>query len=168
MVHPDTKLIATELDQWCAEHAFPSPIITDCVRVIDDQIGIYVPHYIRLQASLRAGPHQGKIDPEGDGTWRNITLSEAQEAKEVRDLDLPALRLRAANRFSWHLARCALDFRTRQYTREQLVEVKSWFTRRCVRPQFFFLAHDVTAPHIHVERRDAAWRAKYAPVRTSV
>ena len=163
LVHPELRGLVDTFVRHSAALGLPDPLVTDAVRDRRDQVRIYVAHYRRLQAALLPGPHQGHIDPEDDGVWRPLTQAEVQEALAIQALDAAALDARAAARFTWHWARCAADLRTRHYSGPQLAAVARWFKARCARPDWEWVIHDVTAPHLHVARRDEAWRARYAP-----
>jgi hypothetical protein len=160
LLHPDLRQLLTDFEGWSAKQGLPEPVVTDLVRQPSAQQTIYLRFFRKLQRAMEPGPEQGRIDPEGDGTFRPLTLSELKQAKELRGLPEAELVTRAMGRFSWHLVRCAADLRSRHYSPAQLAQVRRWFEERCQRPLYEFLVHDVTAPHLHVGRRDFAWRAR--------
>lgn len=186
-IHPDLRQLLDGLSKFSVESGLPVPLATDLIRSAKEQVEIYVAFWTKLLDSLTPGPHYDRIDPEGDGTWRPLTLEEkTQRSTRARDVagriaaeekrqhktlgpderaQLQRLVLveAAEKRFTWHWCRCAADLRSRHYTLAQLAQVAEWFSERCKKPQWEFLVHDVTAPHIHVARRDFGWREKYTP-----
>lgn len=162
LAHPELRELIANFETWSAQNGLPEPILTDLFRTVQDQIRIYVPHYQRLQAALEPGPHQWQMDPEGDGTWRDLTVAEKDEAKELRAKTKEELEHRASTRWTWHLARCAVDVRTFHYSWTQKKAAVAWFKARTPKPGWGFLEHDTTGPHFHVERRDYEWRTLFA------
>jgi hypothetical protein len=159
-VHPDLRQLLLDFALWSQQHGLPDPVVTDLVRDVPAQIRIYVRFWLKLQAALQPGPRRGQIDPEGDGTWRALTPAEAQRAKDVVGLTPQQLEEKARAQFTWHWCKCAADLRSRHYTPAEKRKVRAWFEARCPRPLWEFLIHDVTAPHIHVARRDFDWRRR--------
>jgi hypothetical protein len=159
-VHPELRQLLVDFEAFSQKAGLPEPVVTDLVRHPSAQQTIYLRWFRKLQQALEPGANRGSIDPEGDGSYRPLTLSEMKQAKELRGLQEHELVQRAVGRFSWHLVRCAADLRTRHYSPQQKVQVLRWFEERCPRPLWEFLHHDVTAPHLHVGRRDFAWRAR--------
>lgn len=166
-IHPDLIQLAGEFEAFSGAEGLPDPVVTDLIRNPADQEAIYLKFYTGLQAALEPGDRHGMIDTQGDGEWRALTPTEWHEADQVHGLTNVQLRIRAKERFTWHWVKCAMDLRTRHYTRSQLVVAKSFFDKRCPKPSWEFLVHDVTAPHMHVGRRDAKWREHYMPTPTS-
>lgn len=162
-IHPQLRRLLIAFDVWSVSQGLPQPVITDLVRDMDGQVRIYLGHYQRLRAALVPGPHQLQIDPEEDGKWRRLSLQEEQEAKEIRALTPEQLEERARSRFTWHWVRCAADIRTWHYTPSQLHTVALWFRERTATEEWEFKIHDVHGPHIHVGRRDKAWREQLDP-----
>jgi hypothetical protein len=159
--HPELRELLYIFDEWSHVEGLPEPVITDLFRDIPSQIRIYVAFWRKLQASLEPGPRAGQLqDP--DGTWRPLTPSEQQTAKELRGLFQAELEKKAETKFTWHWVRCAADVRTYHYSRAELAKVKAWFEARCQRPRWEFLVHDVTAPHMHIGRRDFEWRTRFS------
>jgi hypothetical protein len=165
-VHPELRALLEAFDAFSEAEGLPDPVVTDLVRSPEAQERIYVTFWQKLQQALEDGPHKGQIDPEGDGSFRPLTESEKRDAEAVRGLTLEQLSARAKNRFTWHHCACAADLRTRHYGPGQLKRVRAWVMEKTappsdVRPQdrlWEVLFHDVTAPHLHIARRDAAWR----------
>jgi len=161
-VHPEVVDLLRRFDIFSSANKLPEPVVTDLVRDVPSQVRIYVDFWEKLQASFAPGPHHLQF-PDEDGTWRALTPTEAKEAQEVRFLSDADLAIRASRRFTWHWAKCAADLRTYHYSPTQLQTVHDWFEKRAKRPDWELLVHDVTAPHLHVARRDFRWRDKYAP-----
>lgn len=159
-VHPELLKLLADFTLWSAQHGLPDPVVTDLIRDVPSQIRIYVRFWLKLQAASREGPHKGQIDPEDDGTWRALTIAEQLRAKEVAGLTHGQLEEKARTLFTWHWCKCAADLRSRHYTPAEKKKVRAWFEARCPRPLWEFLIHDVTAPHIHVARRDFEWRRR--------
>lgn len=158
--HPDLQGVLSDFDAHSVKEGLPTPVVTDLVRSSESQVRIYVTFWRKLQAALEPGPRQGQFQ-EPDGTWRPLLVSEMQTAKEVRGLTVEQLERKAAEKFTWHWVGCAADLRTHHYSRAQLAQAIHWFEYRCRRPQWEFLVHDVTAPHMHVGRRDFDWRTRW-------
>lgn len=160
-IHPQLRQLLKDFDSFSEKEGLPNPVVTDLVRDTEGQVRIYVRFFRKLQAAQVAGPNWGMVDPEDDGTFRALTATEWVTAKEVAGLNETALRQRAARKFTWHWCRCAADLRSRHYSQAQLHRVRRWFVDRCPQPLWEFLVHDVTAPHIHVARRDFVWRTRH-------
>lgn len=60
---------------------------------------------------------------------------------------------------SYHLSFCAIDIRDKHYTPAQKKSVMGFLARRCPKPDWELLEHNVrTGSHIHVARKDRTWR----------
>lgn len=186
-IHPDLRTILVSGDRFCEQNGLPEQVMTDGKRDPKGQVRIYVTYWRKLLRSLLPGEHQGKIDPEGDGTFRALNTEDLkqlakltkainervgkEEAAQKRCLGQAErdafvtllLEELAAKKFTWHWVLCACDLRTRHYKPPQLLMLNDFYGVRCKQPQWEHLVHDVTAPHRHLARRDFAWRAKYAP-----
>lgn len=160
-VHPDLRLLLNDFDVWSKYDGLPEPTLTEVIRTLQEQEDIYFRRSKDLLKSLEPGPRQHMIDPEGDGTWRPTTPSEQVEAHGFVGKSDAELRAIARKRFTWHIARCAVDIRTRNYTRSDVARVWDWFQRRCKRPDWELVKHDTKGPHIHVGRRATDWKAKH-------
>ena len=83
--------------------------------------------------------------------WRGIAKSKGLPETEAR--------AEARKKFSWHLARCAVDLRNRHYTPVQLQQVMEFLQRDRKHPLWEILNHDVgRGDHLHIGRRDYSWR----------
>lgn len=62
---------------------------------------------------------------------------------------------------SWHLWRCAVDFRNKHYTPKQTAKCVDWLKARCEHPlwEVVVTVHG-TGPHFHIGRRDFSWRTR--------
>ena len=81
---------------------------------------------------------------------------------------LPPERARALarQRFSWHLVGCAVDIRNSHYSEDERRTVVSWLRGRVepVAGDWELLEHDIgRGEHIHIARRDVAWRKAHSP-----
>lgn len=190
-IHPDLRTLLVSFERWSQREGLPEPLLTQLVRRKSEQVDIYVCFWRKLLAALEPGEHQGQVHDDGAG-WRPLLPNEQAKAVELRkavDQKLAAaatqfggplsdpqreqvtdgvLAAAAETKFTWHWVKCAADIRTvgggaPVYSPEQLLRVKEWFAANCKLPQWEFLEHDVTAPHIHVGRRDFAWRSKVSP-----
>lgn len=70
----------------------------------------------------------------------------------------------ARKKFSWHLARCAADFRSsgKPYIDEELDQISLWLHEKCPGSEWELLLHDVGhGKHFHVAKRDFLWRRQW-------
>ena len=83
--------------------------------------------------------------------WRGIHKSTGLSEKEAR--------AQARKKFSWHLARCAVDLRNNHYTAVQRKQVMEFLRDGRERPHWEVIEHDVgRGDHIHLGRRDFGWQ----------
>ena len=72
----------------------------------------------------------------------------------------------ARQRFSWHLVGCAVDLRNAHYSDDERRAVMG-FVHNHIEPcpgNWEVLAHDIgRGDHLHLARRDVAWRKAHAP-----
>lgn len=62
---------------------------------------------------------------------------------------------------SWHLWRCAVDFRSKHYEFQQAARAIDWLRERCPQPMWeLVLVPHGTGPHFHVAVRDFSWRVQ--------
>jgi hypothetical protein len=171
-IHPELQVLLADFAAYSSQVRLPEPVVTDLVRNVAEQVRIYTAHYRRLQESLKPGPHQRFIDPEGDGTWRPLKIDELNEAREIRNLDDAELMKRASEKFSLHQVGAAFDLRIKHYSKAQWRVVFAWFARRCVNPPGRPLAwemlpsnpdhpHDTAGTHLHVGRKDREWQDRF-------
>lgn len=132
------------LDGWSRENKIVEPVATQIFRSKDEQEDIYSRHGLVLIHKLRDGVYLDDKD-------RALAL-------ELNKLSLPELRDWARRRFSWHMVGCAVDLRIRHYSMSEFRHVMEFLGKRCTGPEWELLSHDVTAPHIHVGRRDKSKR----------
>lgn len=79
-------------------------------------------------------------------------------------VDEAAARAKARRKFSWHLADCGADLRSRDYSEEQANQIRAWIAERCPSPMWEFLPEEhagSTGPHFHLARQDFLWRQRY-------
>jgi hypothetical protein len=162
-LHPDVTGLVAAFAHFSEHEGLPDPVVTDTIRKPASQVRIYTRFFKKLQHALKEGPHKGQIDPEDDGIFRPLTPTELVMAQDVAALTDEQLSAKAGQRFSWHMVNCAVDLRTRHYSRQQLIRVREFFEERCPKPKFELLFHDVTAPHLHVARRDMEWKTRLLP-----
>lgn len=161
-LHPELRDVLLRFDRDSVERGLPDPVLTELVRTPDGNAAIYFRFFKKLQDALDpVNPHAGQIDLEDDGTFRALNASEVATANLVRDMSDAQLLEKAGQRFTWHFCRCAVDLRTRHYSPTQLAWVRSWVGVWCPAPMWEVLFHDVTAPHLHLARRDFSWRTRF-------
>lgn len=171
--HPKLVHLLTAFDNYSFRERLPLPLLTQLWRDRAGQILIYVRYWKRLrEAYLRGPPYL--FDPEGDGTFRELSKLELLEAKDVLSLTDEELEDRACNKFTWHWVRCAADMRTvgggshPHYTSVQMEIVRAWFEDQCQDKTVWELKiHDTHGPHLHVAYRDLDWRRRLDPRRQS-
>lgn len=187
-IHPDLRTRLIELERFTVSRGIRPPLITQLVRYEDEQVAIYFVFWSKLLASQEPGPHQGMVDLEGDGTWRKLYPTEVAELSRLNHeiaaaiageektqaktlgpgeraaLVTEYLKARARNKSTWHSFKCAGDLRTTggggHWSRQDLAAVDEFLRPRCAKPQWEYLIHDVTAPHLHLARRDFGWKAR--------
>jgi hypothetical protein len=87
----------------------------------------------------------------------DIYWASIQERTGVGEVEA---RLRAREKFSWHLVGCAVDFRNTEYSKEQLEEVMAYLRAGRYIPMWEILSHDVgRGAHGHIGRKDFTWRS---------
>lgn len=85
--------------------------------------------------------------------WKQIQKAEGLREKEARE--------KARKKFSWHRVRCAVDLRNKHYTKQQRGQVVLRLMQGRTKGPWEILEHDVgRGDHIHVGRRDFAFRVK--------
>jgi LAS superfamily LD-carboxypeptidase LdcB len=85
--------------------------------------------------------------------WKSLLASEGTEERA---------RAAARAKWSWHLGRCAVDFRSHSYSKTQQVAILNWLQERCPKPAWETLLHAVgsDAEHFHVGFRDYSRRRR--------
>lgn len=151
-IHPDLRAFLLTLDAWLKAEGLPELTITMLGRTIDEEVSIYLGFWVGLMERLK----------RGDET---LTKKEETLAREKSKKTPAVLMAEAKSLFSYHFCWCAADIRDKQYTHEQKAEVIKWIKAQCQPPLWLVLEHDITAPHIHVQRTDFAWRTKFDPRR---
>jgi predicted alpha/beta hydrolase len=141
----DVRHIVEALDQWSRENKFPEVVVTQVLRSVDEQEDIYSRYGLGLLAKLKSGESMGP--------------KERALAFELAKLSLPELRKWARGKFTWHMVGCAVDLRSRHYRASQLVEVIEFLQKRLAPYPHELLAHDITAPHVHLAIKKAEKRA---------
>jgi hypothetical protein len=141
----DVRHIIEALDQWSRENGIPEVVVTQILRSVDEQEDIYSRYAIEIRQKLQKGESMGP--------------KERALASELVKLSLPELRKWARGKFTWHMVGCAVDLRSRHYKASQLVEVIEFLQKRLAPYPHELLAHDITAPHIHVAIKKAEKRA---------
>lgn len=69
----------------------------------------------------------------------------------------------ADSKFSWHMARCAVDLRNRHYSPKQRQAVVAFLRSMVSRGEWELLEHDIgRGDHIHLAKKDSEWKTKYA------
>ncbi len=156
LLHNDVRIVVEALDVWSRENGIPEVVVTEVHRTIPQQQAIYTRHADQLIYRLKIG------DPDLDG-------QELDLAKELMDLSRDAVMAWARRRFSWHLCNCAVDIRSRNYSKDQLGAVMSFLAKRCPRKltreeeraghlSWELLEHDVAGAHVHLGVRDQSKR----------
>ena len=83
--------------------------------------------------------------------WRGIAKNTGLPESEAR--------AQARKKFSWHLAKCAVDLRNNHYTAVQLQQALEFLKRGREHPLWEVISHDVgRGNHLHIGRRDFAWQ----------
>ena len=80
--------------------------------------------------------------------------------------DEDSSRMRARGKFSWHLCRCAVDFRSSHYSNNDIRAVYGFIKQRILgrTTLFEFMQHDVgQGDHFHLGFRDYEWKKLYMP-----
>lgn len=169
--HPKLVHLLTAFENYSFRARLPLPLLTQLWRNPDGQAIIYVGYWKRLREAYIKGPVY-RIDPEGDGSYRDVTPAELVEAKEILAFTDEQLDERARKRFTWHWVRCAADMRTTggvphpHYTSVQMDIVRAWFEDQCQDKTLWELKiHDTHGPHLHVAYRDLDWRRRLDPRR---
>jgi hypothetical protein len=147
--HPELRSLLLEFDAWSQREGLPEPVLTELLRSQKNQTAYYVKHWGELVTKLQ------------DGKWlssRDRALAVEMSLKSVEDMERAA-----SERFTWQYVLCAADLRTHHYSTRELVMAKSFFRERATLPRWSFLEHDITANHLHVERRDMEWRQLFRP-----
>lgn len=146
--HPDVRKAVNALDQWSIEGAFPEVVVTHVLRSADEQQKIYFKHAEELISKLRQGAPMSS---------EQTTL-----AGELEAMNEARRKQWARNRFSWHRVGAAVDLRNTHYSKAQLAGVMNFLRHGRVTGPWELLSHDVSAGnHIHIGRRDFAWRGQY-------
>lgn len=84
--------------------------------------------------------------------WKSLLEKEGSEEKA---------RAAARAKVSWHCFRCAVDFRSIVYTKDQCSRILDWLHERCPKPAWEVLLHDVGhGTHFHVGIRDFSRRRR--------
>ncbi len=92
-------------------------------------------------------------EQQEDIYWRNLRIA--------KDISEDEARAQARKKFSWHMARCAVDIRNSHYTPDQLSRVMAYLRPCCPTGPWELLQHDVgRGDHIHIGRKDFSWRKK--------
>lgn len=81
-------------------------------------------------------------------------------------MDEVLAKKKARAKFSWHLCRCAVDFRNNQYSEAEKREVLSFLKIQMygATSQFEFVEHDIGhGNHFHLAHRDYEWKRIYIP-----
>jgi hypothetical protein len=74
----------------------------------------------------------------------------------------PEARKSARAKFSWHKVLCAFDARNKNYSKSQLARIMEFLKQGRDTSIWELLSHDVgKGDHIHVGKRDFAWRTKH-------
>lgn len=82
--------------------------------------------------------------------WRGLAKSKGLSEADAR--------AEARKKFSWHLARCAVDLRNNHYTAVQRRQVMEFLKQGREKPHWEVIEHDVgRGDHIHLGRRDFDW-----------
>jgi hypothetical protein len=130
-LHPDVKRLGYDLDAFLFANQMPELVITHVLRTDAQSEEIY---------------------------WRSFLKGGLSE---------PEARKKAREKFSWHKVLCAFDARTRnpgagaRYTKRQMEDILAFLKKGRDPAMWELLAHDVSGPHLHVGRRDFAWRTKH-------
>ncbi len=133
---PQVRLVVESLDTYSAENSIPGVWVTEVVRTPQEQEAIYLGYADRILYRVKAGHH--------------LTDSDRHLALELHRLPREKLRDWARQKFSWHMVGQAVDLRSRHYTEKQMQHVMDFLTKRCPKPAWELLAHDVTAEHVHI------------------
>jgi hypothetical protein len=146
--HPELSALLRDFETWSHKQGLPEPVVVELWRSAKEQGDLYVGIW-RQQAkqalASKAPPRAAKL-----------------RALEIHRMSDKELRGLAEQKFSWHVCRCAVDLRTRHYTREQMLEVVKWFQERCPKPMWELVTEKHgTGAHIHCGRRDFSWRKKF-------
>lgn len=116
---------------------------------LEDQLGFQHPEVAKLARDFDAQHWKWKAD---DATFPDCTVTclERDEAKNAAVTGKPK---------SWHLVRCAVDFRSKHYDFKQAAKCIDWLRERCPQPfwELVLIPHG-TGPHFHVAYRDFSWR----------
>ncbi len=108
-----------------------------------------------------ASRQNGWPEPEITSIFRTLDFYEKNDLKP--------------NLNSWHLFKCAMDYSVREYTPEIRALVIRWWEERVLKEgdsqfgkkwELITKLHG-TGPHIHIARRDFAWKEKYGPQKRS-
>lgn len=114
-----------------------------------DRLGFQHPQLADLCRDLDAKTREWQAaDPKfPDAT---VTCLDRDEAKNAEVTGKPK---------SWHLVRCAVDFRSKHYDFKQAAKVIDFLRERCPQPfwELVLIPHG-TGPHFHVAYRDFSWR----------
>lgn len=150
-IHPELRSLLLDFDAWSATEKLPAPVITMLGRTMEEERDIYLNYWGDLIVRLKADDRT--LSPK----LRAIAEDKMKKTPAVIEAE-------ALNLFSYHLCWCAADLRDRHYDKKtELPKVLKWLKERCMYPMWLVLEHDVTAPHIHVQRTDYSWRHQYDP-----
>lgn len=142
----EVRRVIEALDGWGIENKMPEVVLTQVLRSQDEQEDIYSRYAKGLIRKIQER--------------ERMTEKEKALALELSKLSPAAVNEWARHRFTWHMAGCAVDIRSRHYKVSELVRVMEFLNKRCPRPAWELLAHDITAPHVHVARKDLEKRAE--------
>ncbi|MGH8525243.1 MAG: hypothetical protein ACREXY_13860 [Gammaproteobacteria bacterium] len=147
--HPALVDAVRDFEAWSRKSGLPEPTLTEVWRTPREQGDIYFGLWTALLARFRAG----------DGEFSSDDL---ELIKELSGLNEDRIREKAEQKFSWHMCRCAVDIRVKEYRLEQIAKGVRWFKSRCAGSTWELItaAHG-TGVHWHVGFRSFEWRRKF-------
>jgi tryptophan 2,3-dioxygenase len=146
--HPALIDALRDFEAWLRKNDLPEPTLTQVWRTPRQQEDIYFGIWKSLLSRYKSK--------------QPMTQAELKKAIALSTLTDEQLRERAREKFSWHLCRCAVDIRARQYSEAQMVKIAAWLTGRCPAPIWEIITEEHgTGIHVHCAMKSFEWRRKY-------
>jgi hypothetical protein len=154
-VHPLVKSLIEQLQTHSEDIGFPDVVVTHVWRTKTQQKAIYMS--VATVILKKINNDNTLTESESDILERVEQISDSQKITLEK-----AFERWAEARFSWHMARTAIDLRNRHYTSKQRAGVMAFLRARIAKGEWELLEHDIgRGDHIHLAKRDAEWKAKH-------
>lgn len=154
-IHPQVKSLVEQLQYHSENIGFPDVVITHAFRTKTQQKTIYMG--VAAVILKKIANDNTLTESESDILERVEQISDSQNITLEK-----AFERWAEARFSWHMARTAVDLRNKHYSSKQRAAVMAFLRARISKGEWELLEHDIgRGDHIHLAKRDAEWKAKH-------